>query len=86
VNISQTIDEARGLKLSWIDEYNGERPHKALGRITPWTTGEPVAQNLLGHRLQKRWDNYRMTRHRLYRSLHLMHRTVPSTGVKGLLL
>lgn len=30
-----TLDEVRTLTRHWISQYNGERPHRALGRQTP---------------------------------------------------
>ncbi len=30
-----TLDEVRTLTQRWISQYNGERPHRALGRQTP---------------------------------------------------
>jgi putative transposase len=33
--IFQSLGEVRELTRTWIDQYNGERPHTALGRVTP---------------------------------------------------
>lgn len=30
-----TLDEVRTLTGRWVAQYNGERPHRALGRQTP---------------------------------------------------
>lgn len=33
--IFQTLAEVRGQTESWLREYNEERPHEALGNMTP---------------------------------------------------
>ena len=51
--VFKTLNEVRDLTESWIREYNEERPHDALGDLTPWeylaVNHEPENSNLGRH-------------------------------------
>jgi putative transposase len=34
--VFRTLTEVRKLTENWVREYNEERPHDALGDLTPW--------------------------------------------------
>lgn len=33
--VFHTLSQVRNITNNWITEYNEERPHKALGKLTP---------------------------------------------------
>ncbi len=34
--VFKTLSEVRTITEEWLDQYNEERPHKALGDLTPF--------------------------------------------------
>jgi len=50
--VFRDLDEVREITRSWIKEYNEERPHQSLGKLTPTEyriKNQPDNSNLQWH-------------------------------------
>lgn len=50
--VFRDLDEVREISRNWIKEYNEERPHQSLGKLTPVeyrTKNQPENSNLCWH-------------------------------------
>lgn len=51
-----TVAETRRILEEWREDYNGNRPHGALGGKAPWFTVQPITPQSRQEPLTCHWD------------------------------